>query len=599
MIGQRTPPQRASKLRRRVAIILLGLFVVQSVLRLVGLMPPFQQMPIDVPIVHAIDLIALIGVTILSLRLANGRILLLVPLALALAAIGIVLTTFDTASLVAIEYHQRVPTLPAVATFYCNQDSIRACLAPYPGIAASVTMVWLAWAGLIVGAGAALTALSARLLRPLTRSGRAPLLPTLLIAAGVILWGAIWATNFGEISSREPLIRFVTKSPLGPQPRELATIARPDYRIAPTPGRKPRLLVLITIDALRADAVELAPGQPSRTPFLQSLAAGGALHDYGPAIAVCSTSYCGITGVLSSSDWATLQKGPPLTIADVLAANGYTNHYLLSGPHLRVLNLAALYGPHVTTMLDDSSADSSGLIDDREQVRRLRNLKLADPAQSFVFIHLMSAHAAGLRFDRDPAPSSLLTRLFSAPGITGPYSDYYDRGVRQADLMVRQLFAILQARGLLHDALVVITADHGERLTGEVGHGGGVDLNTALIPLLVYDPRGGAWPAAGRGMLSQTDVAPTLLAAAGIAKPVQWQGRPLQSGITRLAAPSDAPRETALVGRVDGRLAMVRCDVASGKMKALSSAEDPRLIAGRWGWWNGLARRNDRGRCPG
>lgn len=599
MIGERAPVRGASKAGSRVALVLLGLFVLQSALRLVGMVPPLQRLPIDVAIVHALDLAALVGVTILWLQVARDRILLLAPLALALAAIGIMLTAFDVASLVAIEYHQRVTTVAAVATFYCNQDSMRACIAPYPSVALAVAAAWLAWAALIVVAAEGLTAIAARLLQPLTRSGRSPGLPMLLIAAFLMLWGAAWIINFGEISVREPFIRFVTKSPLGPQPRELTTIARPDYRVAPTPGSKPRLLVLITIDSLRADAVELVPGQPSRTPFLQSLAAGGALHDYGPAVAICSTSYCGITGVLSSSDWATLQKGPPLTIADVLAANGYASHYLLSGPHRRVLNLAALYGPHVTTMLDDSSADSSGLIDDREQVRRLRDLKLTNPARSFVFIHLMSAHAAGLRFDRDPAPSSLLGRLFDSPGISGPYTDYYDRGVRQSDLIVRELFAVLRARGLLGDALVVITADHGERLTGEVGHGGGVDLSTALVPLLVYDPRGGVWPATGPGMPGQTDVAPTLLAGAGIAEPVGWQGRALQSGVVRRAAPSDAPRETALVGRVDGSVVMVRCDVASGKLKLLGSTADPRAVAAGWGWWSGLARRNDRGRCPG
>ena len=254
----------ARRLRRRVAIVLLGLFGVQSGLRLLGMVPPFQRMPIDVAIVHAFDLLALVGVTIVSLRAANGKMLLLVPLALALAAIGVVLTAFDVASLVAIEYHQRVTTLPAVATFYCNRDSIRSCIAPYPGIALAVAAVWLVWAGLIAAAGAALAGIAARAVRPLTRAGRAPCLPTLLIAGGVILWSAVWLTNFGEMVVREPLVRFVTRSPLGPQPRELSTIPRPDYHVAPTPGSKPRFLVLITIDSLRADAVDLAPERPSR-----------------------------------------------------------------------------------------------------------------------------------------------------------------------------------------------------------------------------------------------------------------------------------------------------------------------------------------------
>lgn len=587
-----------SKLSGVVAAVLLTLFALQWAFSVMGMTPLFQRLPIIGSMVHAVDLAAFAGLTILSLWAANGRLKILVPVALLIAAIGIVLTAFNFASFLAIQYHQRVMPLPAVATFYCNQDSIRHCIGPYPGIALAIAVAWLSWAALIVVAAGALSAFSLRALRPLTFGGRAPRLPALLIAACVLLWGAIWVSRFDELYGTEPLTRFVMKSPLGPQPRELSTIPRPDYRVVPTPSRKPRLLVLITIDSLRADAVSLAPGLPSRTPFLQSLAAGGLLHDEGPAVAICSTSYCGITGVLTSSDWATLQKGPPLTIADVLAANGYTNHYLLSGPHLRVLNMAALYGPHVQTMLDDSSPDSSGLIDDREQVRRLRNLKLADPAHSFVFIHLMSAHAAGLRFDLDPAPPTLWKRLFHPPHVTGPYTDFYDRGVRQSDLIVRQLFSALQSRSLLDDALVIITADHGERLVGDVGHGGGVDLSTAMVPLLVYDPRRGSWPSIGKGMPSQIDIAPTLIAAAGIAEPEQWQGRALQSGVTRLAAPSDAQRETALVGRTNGQTAMVRCDVTSGRMGVLGVKADARTTAAQWGGWSRLPPRNDRGRCP-
>ena len=64
MMEEGTPVRDASKLRSRVAIVLLGLFVLQSSLRLMGMMPAFQHLPIDVATVHALDLAALVGVTI-------------------------------------------------------------------------------------------------------------------------------------------------------------------------------------------------------------------------------------------------------------------------------------------------------------------------------------------------------------------------------------------------------------------------------------------------------------------------------------------------------------------------------------------------------
>jgi Sulfatase len=544
--------------RRWTPIVLIAIFALQSALRLVGMLPPFQRLSLQLPAVHALDLAAFAVLVLVLFYAVRERRIGRVLLALALGAIWLLLTAFDASLLLSIWFHQAVAPLATVPIFYCNAETIRACARPHPWLAVALGLVWLGLSGLIYLAGSYLITIGERLRRSRWR----------FVAAGfVVIWGVAWLGAYGQVSSREPLVRFVGKTPLGAQPRALMSVPRPDYKIAPTVGAQPRLMVLIIVDSLRADAVELVPGRPSRTPFLQELAASGKLHDYGPAVAICPTSYCGITGTLSSSDWATLQHGPPLMLPDVLAANGIASHYLLSGPHLRVLNLGKLYGPNVTTLLDDSSAGSSGLIDDREQVRRLKNLPLADPAHSFVFIHLMSAHAAGLRFDAAAEDASVWRSLMSAARYSGPYKAYYDRGVSQADLIVQQLFDVLKARSMLDDALVIITADHGERLDGATGHGGEVDLDTALIPLLVYDPRGGTWPAGSQTAISQTDVAPTLLNSVGIAAPPEWQGRALQANAPRAAAPTDTVGQSALVGRIDGRLAMLRCQTDSGELR--------------------------------
>lgn len=547
----------------RISAFLLLSFVLQTVVRLVLIAMPFQRVNIEVAAVHALDLVALGCLAIILLRFARGRKPLQLVIALTLGAVGMMLSAFDISTIIAAWFHQRVPVLATLPIFYCNAEQISGCIRPFPVVSATIFGVWLFWSWLIYLAADALAEQSKLLLRPLTVAGRFPRLPYLLIALFLAIWGGLWMSASAEISIREPLVRFVGKTPFGPEPRELLTVPRPDYQVKPTPSAKPRTLVLISVDSLRADAVELAADKLSQTPFLQSLAASGKLHDYGPAVAICPTSYCGITGLLSSSDWATLQKGPPLTIADVLAANGYQSHYLLSGPHRRVLNLASLYGPNITSMQDDSSSDSSALIDDREQVRRLKAIKIADPARSFFFIHLMSAHAAGLRFDG------------AKPG--GPYRDYYAGGVKQADMIIGQLFETLRARGLLDNALVIITADHGERLDGETGHGGAIDLSTAQIPLLVYDPKGGTWPRAAGGIASQTDAAPTLLNAVGIDVPAQWRGRPLQSGTMRSSAPTDNAGQSALVGHRATDMVMIRCDLKTGDTSLIPSAPNKLL----------------------
>ena len=178
-------------------------------------------------------------------------------------------------------------------------------------------------------------------------------------------------------------------------------------------------------------------------------------------------------------------------------------------------------------------------------------------------------------------------------------SAFYDQGVTQADAILRQLFDVLKMRGMLDDALVIITADHGERLSGTTGHGGDVDLSTALIPMLVYDPRGGNWPVAQAGIASQFDAAPTLLAAAGISVPPQWRGTPLQTGAIRLAAPTDTVGQSALVGRVDGIWAMLRCDLKAGRLQMFANgmAPTPDALPLYRQWSAGLAPRADAKPC--
>lgn len=546
---------------------MIGLFAAQTLFRAGTMLAPQQKLPLLVLSTHLLDLAALTATAILALRFAKSRHWLQAAIALALASVGMLLLAFDIASFGAVQFHQRVPPLATVPLFYCNSESPTGCIRPFPLTSLAIVSLWLLWAVLIFYAANALAWLSR-------------LLPIWLVAAFVLFAAASWMLFTPHFATFEPLVRFMGKGGLGAEPKALALIPRPDYRVAPSPNIKPRPIILIVVDSLRADQV-------ANMPFLRSLAGTGKLHDLGPAVAICQTSYCGITGILSSSDWATLQKGPPLTLPDVFAANGYQTHYLLTGPHIRALNLGKLYGPNVTTIQDDSSDDSKGFIDDRDQVRRLSKLRLTNPQRSFIFIHLMSAHGAGLRFQTG-APRA----------VKDDYAAFYKAGVTQADDIIRQLFAVLQSRGLLDTALVLISADHGERLEDPVGHGGAPDLSTAMVPLLIYDPLSGKWPAAGINLASHVDIAPTLLNAAGIVRPGPWRGMPLQSGIIHSTAPSDSAKFSGLISRIDGQPVMIRCDRKSGKVRTFGTALVPEETQRTFVKWSaGWPRRNDVKRC--
>lgn len=130
------------------------------------------------------------------------------------------------------------------------------------------------------------------------------------------------------------------------------------------------------------------------------------------------------------------------------------------------------------------------------------------------------------------------TWLRTADGrITDPeyITALYDQEVRYADAGVGEFVAALDTMGLGDNTLVVVTADHGESMTEHgifFDHHGLYDC-TLHVPLIAR------WPARlPRGlrlppMLQVSDIAPTLLEAAGVPVPKTMEGRsflPLLTG---------------------------------------------------------------------
>lgn len=101
--------------------------------------------------------------------------------------------------------------------------------------------------------------------------------------------------------------------------------------------------------------------------------------------------------------------------------------------------------------------------------------------------------------------------------------DLYDANVRRMDAYLSSIFAALDRTGLTSSTVVAVTADHGEELfeRGFVGHAstsfaGTLHREILHLPLLVRAP--GRLPAGRRvaGLCGQIDLAPTLLALAGV-----------------------------------------------------------------------------------
>ena len=107
--------------------------------------------------------------------------------------------------------------------------------------------------------------------------------------------------------------------------------------------------------------------------------------------------------------------------------------------------------------------------------------------------------------------------------------DQYDGEIRDVDGQIERLLGELEARGLLDETLVVVTADHGEEF-GEHGgltHGRTLHEEMLRVPFLLWgrDLLPGNAPAAGSlGAFHHIDFVPTMLGALGVEAPEGLDG---------------------------------------------------------------------------
>ena len=102
----------------------------------------------------------------------------------------------------------------------------------------------------------------------------------------------------------------------------------------------------------------------------------------------------------------------------------------------------------------------------------------------------------------------------------------YDGEIRFLDDQLRALFSRLEAMGFLDNSVVLVTADHGEEF-GEHGgllHRGTLYDELVRVPMILWG-RGVAHGVVDPTLVSIIDIAPTLLAAAGIEIPAAMEGR--------------------------------------------------------------------------
>ena len=356
--------------------------------------------------------------------------------------------------------------------------------------------------------------------------------------------------------------------------------ARAEYLPNPTADR--RNVILLVVDALRPDHMGVLGYHRNTTPFLSDLARRSDLILATSVSSVCAESLCGLLG-LAASNYNHGFSEHPFTLQEVLRKHRYGVHMLLSGDHTNFYGLRDLYGD-VDTFIDGSMLDGYPN-DDSLLVDMVREFPTWDGSPTMFQFHLMGPH---LLVERPAAPRYAPSAGPSVVGVRASDEiaerrreivNFYDNGVRKADWAIEEILGSLEEKGYLDDAVVVLTADHGEHLGehGLYGHANSVYEPVLKLPLLIYDisPSDQLEAFEAEGVTSVVDLAPTLLRMLEMPRPSSWVGDPLQYPIER---PAVFFQQGPLIGFVGDSTAggpwKFWIDVRSGERRAVNLRVD-------------------------
>jgi arylsulfatase A-like enzyme len=330
---------------------------------------------------------------------------------------------------------------------------------------------------------------------------------------------------------------------------------------ASTNSAKPDVIIIL-IDALRADAVGASRNGESLTPNIDAIAAESIV--FKRAYSAANRTKHSMPAIMTSLSADVVGEAlaeDATTLGEYLNADGYGTYGISTNPHL-----SGFYGYdqgferfHDPTIAPDylvmnpltflaqlfpAAAYHQGWISAQlyyapaSEVRsRAAGILRDAESPRFIYLHLMDLHGPYLPPKENLAPEyqpddfltyfDLLAR--SSKGELNPEGERlalsnarhrYEGELRYADREIGRIIQYLRDAGRWEEALVWILSDHGEAF-GEhdwFGHSGSNVFSTLLhVPMIMKPPRSsGIEPAIIDTPVSTFDVLPTTLASIGI-----------------------------------------------------------------------------------
>jgi len=301
-------------------------------------------------------------------------------------------------------------------------------------------------------------------------------------------------------------------------------------------------ILLITVDALRADRLGTYGHTNATSPNIDALAASGAVFEYAlapkgstwPSLATILTGVYPVTHGVRYNGMALASEHD--TLAEMLAPAGYTSAvFIANGGNQK-------WEGFETRQIIKEEPRDRGVTD-----AALPWIDQHAGEKFFLWLHYFAPHGPYTpmnEFDAftDPKYSGdidgaydTLTRVFVRKekledADLAYINGLYDGEVLTADHEISRVIEKVASLGLLNDTLIVISADHGEEMYDHHNyfhHQASLYEGTLRVPLIVRLP--GKVPAGTRCAtpVSVVDIVPTVLDIAGVPHPQNLQGKAL------------------------------------------------------------------------
>ncbi len=320
--------------------------------------------------------------------------------------------------------------------------------------------------------------------------------------------------------------------------------------------KRPTSVILIVLDTVRADHLGAYGYTRPTSPALDRWAARGALLERGWASSPWTLPSFGsiFTGRLpvdhaagyrlTRKFWnpkiASLAASVP-TLPEILSDHGYATAAIVNNPFLEErFGIARGFETYDYVNTNNQHLRRADVVVNRA----LQWLEQRDPRRFLLVLHLFDPH---MQYDPPEQTRGRFTRRFQSSlalpianggalrlGFVRPdardrrfIAAAYDEEILFVDIHVGRFLDQLEQRGLLDDALVLLTADHGEELWDHGGfeHGHSVYQEVLHVPFLFWGP--GVRPGRIPTPVSHVDILPTVLDALGIPGPGDLAGASL------------------------------------------------------------------------